>query len=607
MSLYAYHQRILIVDASSAASRIVELPNQMLSDVIGGTGLATLLALATDQATAEPGSPESAVIFSFSPLVGSPLTTSAKFAVVCRSPLTGLLNDSLASSRFAISGKQTGFDALIITGKADQPSVLLIEEGTAVVQPAADAWGLPCSGAEANLRSRFGKDYAFAVIGPAGENAVRYASVSHDGRHAGRGGTGAVLGMKNIKAIGVRGRSRVEWADPQGLLEASRELATQSRGAATAKYRELGTLSNLLTFNRLNTLPTRNFQDSSFPEAERLSVESMQADSNSIRSSCAACTIGCEHIYPRSSSDSTGVRLEYESVFALGPLCGISDPKVVAEATHLCNELGLDTISMGGTIALAMECSDRAWMPGNSIRFGEGDALLDAIRQTAARTGIGHHLAEGSRRFADHIGHEAPGLAMHVKGLELPGYDLRKLKSLAVGLAVCARGADHNRSGAYEADFSALDSTQAHRTHSVARDACDTEDRSAIMDSMILCKFVRGCLTDFWNDCSRFLTLTTASNRTGEELRETARRIIDLKKLFNQKAGWRQEDDQLPARFFSDAPQNPGTLSRDEFQAHINAYYERRHWETSGRLTDSRHQELTELVNQTRRALAWES
>lgn len=583
----------------------MSLPSNLYANVIGGSGLGTLLALATGQPALAPDSPATAVIFSFSPLVGSPLTTSAKFSVICRSPLTRMLNDSMASSRFAILGKQTGFDSFLISGIAAEPCVILIDELGASFHDAKELWGCSCSETESNLRSRFGSDYAYAVIGPAGENGVRFASVSHDGRHAGRGGTGAILGLKNVKAIGVRGRARVSWADARGLQEAARQLAAESWGAATAKYRELGTLSNLLTFNRLQTLPTRNFQESSFAGAERLSLESKAPTESAIRSSCAACTIGCEHIYPSGSVPSQGVRLEYESVFALGPLCGVDDPEIVTEAVHRCNEWGLDTISMGGTLALAMECCERGWLPQMDLGFGQGTKLLRAIDQTAKREGVGHRLAEGSQRLADSLGPEAAAIAMHVKGLELPGYDLRKLKSLAVGLAVCARGADHNRSGAYEADFTAMGHVGNAKLPSVARDACETEDRAAAMDSLILCKFVRGCLTDFWSDCARLLTMTTGNPWTAATLQQAARNMIHMKKLFNQSAGWTRADDCLPARFFSDAPENPGTLSRTEFQAHIESYYRERNWDNEGRLTQESNKSIQSLVEQARTALGY--
>ena len=230
---------------------------------------------------------------------------------------------------------------------------------------------------EATLKARLGADYQVASIGPAGEHAVRYATISHDGRHAGRGGSGAVLGSKNIKAIAVRGTQRCEWAHPRELTEYSRDLSKRSFGPATAKYRELGTATNLLTFNRLGALPTRNFQSGTFDGAASISPEEIRTTHSRTRASCVACTIGCEHIY--ALGDENGVRLEYESLFALGSLCGVSDPDAVLRASRLCDDLGIDTISAGGTIAFAMECVERGWLDEPWLTFGSGDAMLRAI------------------------------------------------------------------------------------------------------------------------------------------------------------------------------------------------------------------------------------
>ena len=301
------------------------------------------------------------------------------------------------------------------------------------------AWNRPatcgaCTNREAQerLRERLGADYQVATIGPAGERLVRYATISHDGRHAGRGGSGAVLGAKNIKAIAVRGSQRVEWAHPKELVELAKRLSEKSFGPATAKYRELGTATNLLAFNRLNVLPTRNFQQGSFAGAQAISPEQLSVARERTRASCAACTIGCEHLYGMQNGDGN-VRLEYENLFALGPLCGIDDPEVVLAACQRCDELGLDTISAGGTIAFAMECAERGYIDEPWLRFGDGAALLRALELIVSGEGIGRLLAEGSRRMALEVGHDSIAFAPQVKGLEIPGYDPRGLQTMALG------------------------------------------------------------------------------------------------------------------------------------------------------------------------------
>ena len=343
----------------------------------------------------------------------------------------------------------------MITGAATEWSVLVIDDERVSLDTAQDLLGKTTAQTEAALRARYGDDFEFAVIGPAGENQVRFASLSHDGRHAGRGGAGAVLGAKRLKAIAVRGSKKCHWAQPDALVKRSKYLSQASFGPATAKYRELGTASNLLAFNRLNTLPTRNFQQSTFESAEQIAPETLQQTHERTRKSCRACTIGCEHLYSLDkSAASTNVRLEYENLFALGPLCGIADPNMVLAASKRCDEWGMDTISAGGTIAFAMECVERELLDAPWLRFGDGHALLRAIDEIGNRQGLGEQLAQGSRWLSEQLGGPALDFACHVKGLELPGYEPRTLQTMALGFAVGARGADHNRSSAYEVDFS---------------------------------------------------------------------------------------------------------------------------------------------------------
>jgi aldehyde:ferredoxin oxidoreductase len=569
---FGYHGAYLRIDVSTGRAERVPLTDATLRASLGGSGLGTRILADEGGAAADPLSPDAPVVFAFSPLVGSPLTTSAKFAVVSRSPLTERLNDSLASSAFALAGKRAGCDAVVVVGRAASPSVVVVDDGNVRVEAAGDAWGATCREAETRLRNRLGAAFRIASIGPAGERLVRYATISHDGRHAGRGGSGAVLGAKQVKAIAIRGTQHVAWAEPQRLVELSRNLSARSFGPATAKYRELGTAANLLTFNRFGTLPTRNFQRGTFDGAERLSPQQMADTHPRTRESCAACTIGCEHIYRL--DDAGGVRLEYENLFALGSLCGVGDPNAVLRASRRCDELGVDTISAGGTIAFAMECVERGLLGEGWLRFGDGQSLLKAIDRIGAREGVGDLLAEGSRRAAIAIGRDSLGFAPQVKGLEIPGYEPRGLQTMALGFAVGTRGADHNRSGAYEADFSeAVD--RRHATLASARLAIDAEDKAALMDSLILCKFLRGVFTDIYDESAGMLRAVTGWNVTAEELRATAKGIVAAKRRFNTAAGWTLAEDTLPDRFLdTPLPEDAGSvLTRQRLDELVAEYH----------------------------------
>ena len=573
---FGYHGFYLRIDVSSGTSEYVPLSEVVQREYLGGSGLGVKLLLDEGAAIMDPLAPEAPLVFAFSPLVGSPLTTSAKFAVVSKSPLTGRINDSLASSGFAIAGKRCGCDAIVIVGCAPELSVLVIDDRRVRLESAAEYRGATCQATESGLKAHLGANYRVASIGPAGENLVRYATISHDGRHAGRGGSGAVLGSKNIKAIALRGTQRAEWANPGELTTISKSLSKRSFGPATAKYRELGTATNLLTFNRFGALPTRNFQSGTFDEAASLSPEQLSTTRSKTRESCVSCTIGCEHIY---SLGSGGVRVEYESLFALGSLCGVGDSDAVLRASKRCDELGLDTISTGGTIAFAMECVERGWLSEPWLKFGDGNALLRAIDLIGSRQGIGDLLADGSRRAAHTIGHGSIDFAPQVKGLEIPGYEPRALQTMALGFAVGARGADHNRSGAYEVDFSdKVD--RRNLTLDAVRHAIDTEDKAALMDSMIICKFLRGVFDDFYAESAEMLRSVTGWDVTGEELRATARRIVAAKRQFNLLAGWTRAEDTLPKRFLSTPLPNDqeASLSRELLDSLVSEYHRQRGW-----------------------------
>jgi len=576
-ALFGYHGCYLRIDVSDGRVDRIPIPETVLRQFVGGSGLGAWLLLEEGDPAADALAPAAPLVFAFSPLVGSPLTTSAKFAVVSKSPLTNRINDSLASSGFAIAGKRCGCDAIVILGRAAGPSVMIIDDGCVSLETAEALRGASCPITEETLKGRLGADYQIASIGPAGEHAVRYATISHGGRHAGRGGSGAVLGSKNVKAIAVRGTQRCEWAHPRELTAYSRGLSKRSFGPATAKYRELGTAANLLTFNRLGALPTRNFQSGTFDDAASISPEEIRTTHSRTRASCVACTIGCEHIY--GLGDERGVRLEYESLFALGSLCGISDPNTVLRASRLCDDLGIDTISAGGTIAFAMECVQRGWLDEPWLTFGSSDALLRAIELVGRREGVGDLLAEGSRRAAETIGHESIAFAPQVKGLEIPGYEPRALQTMALGFAVGARGADHNRSGAYEVDFSEK-VDRRHATLDAVRHAIETEDKAALMDSLIICKFLRGVFEDFFAESADMLQRVTGWDATADELRHTARRIVGIKRRFNLMAGWTRDEDTLPARFLdTPLPNDPNaTISRRQLDALVAEYHRQRGW-----------------------------
>lgn len=600
--MYGYHGKALVVDLSSGAHRWDNITEQVLRSFIGGIGLGTYLLYKYCPAGADPLGPDNPLIFAASPLVGSRLTTSSKFAVMTKSPLTGFIGDSLSSSFLATELKKSCGDALIIVGQAETPTLLFIEDGVPQFLDAAGLMGLGTFDTEQAVKERLGRQTRVASIGPAGENLVRYASIANDGgRQAGRCGPGAVMGSKNLKALALQGSQTVDVAMPGATHQYSLDLSKRSLGAATEKYRELGTMANVSVFNRLGTLPTRNFRESTFEGAEKVSGEHLHQEHLAKNASCANCTIGCEKILVTSDKGKKSKgRMEYESLFALGPLCGVDDPNTVIRAAAICDDLGMDTISAGVTIAWAMECFDKGLLSTNDtggidLSFGNGQAILDILELIGHRKDLGGLLAEGTKMAAERLGGGSSDWAMQVKGLEMPGYEPRSLKTMALGLAVTPRGACHNRSSAYEADFSErVDRLSVDESRGII--AAESEDFEAVLDSLIWCKFLRKAFNDFYEESAQVYTMITGWDMSLDELKQAGERIHNLKKLFNIREGWSRRDDALPPRTLQE-PLPTGVvagvgLTQEELDYMIAGYYQARGWNDDGSVPDTKLAEL---------------
>ena len=597
--MYGYHGKALVVDLSSRSHRWDRIPEQVLRGFIGGIGLGTYLLYKYCPGGADPLGPDNPLIFVGSPLVGSRLTTSSKFAVMTKSPLTGFIGDSLSSSFLATELKKTCGDALIIVGRAETPTLLFIEDGLPQYLDAADLMGLGTSDTEQAVKDRLGgRQVRVASIGPAGEHLVRYASIANDGgRQAGRCGPGAVMGSKNLKALALHGSLTVDVAMPEATHEYGIDLSKRSLGAATEKYRDLGTMANVSVFNRLGTLPTRNFQESSFEGAEQVSGEHLHQEHLSKNAHCANCTIGCEKILVTNDNGKKAKgRMEYESLFALGPLCGVDNPNTVIRAAGICDDLGMDTISAGVTIAWAMECFSKGLLApddigGVDLQFGNGQALLDTLELIGHRRDLGDLLAEGTKIAAQRLGGGSGDWAMHVKGLEMPGYEPRSVKTMALGLAVTPRGACHNRSSAYEADFSGrVDRLTVDSSRGLI--AADSEDFTAVLDSLIWCKFLRKAFNDFYQESAQVYTMITGWEMSPDELKQAGERINNLKKLFNIREGWCRQDDTLPPRSLQEKLPTGVVagvgLTQEELDYMIAGYYRARGWNEDGSVPNAK-------------------
>ena len=576
--MHSYHGQVIIIDLASGRSTFEPLTPEEQVSFIGGAGLGAWLLYKHCPPGVDPLSPESPLIFARGPFFGAGVPGSAKMAVACKSPLTGFVGDSLSSGPVAEELSRMPFDALVIKGRASGPAVLHIDGESVKVVDGVGLTGFSAQETAAKINVMPGlTDAQVAAIGPAGEALVSFACISNGGRQAGRTGAGAVMGSKDLKAIAIRGNATLPAPDPK-LAELNVRLGEAMQSKSTAKYRGPGTVGNLAKLNAAGALPAYNFRQYTFDSADKLSVETLEKRRGEGSGSVSR---EWEHVY--SAKGRRGrTRLEYESLFAFGPMCGISDPDVVIRAAGLCDELGIDTISTGGTIAWAMESFERGVLTsadtdGLDLCFGDGEALLEAIEHIARKEGIGELLSAGSRAASARLGSGSEAWAMHVKGLEMPGYHPGNLRHLALALAVSPRGACHNRASAYDFDLSDEDARQA-KASQIGKAVADAEDFAAVLDSLVLSKFVRRALDDFFPEAAQVYRLATGHDVGPEDLRASGERTNLVRKVFNVREGWSRTDDTLPTRIFEG-----GVVSEAGLEEMIGAYYGARGWGWEGR------------------------
>jgi len=604
----SYAKRILRVDLSTGKTETEPLKMEMAKKYIGGIGLGMRLFLDNSKPGTDPFSPQNPLIFTTGPLSGTMAASAGNsYAVVSKSPLTEGIAESKSHGFFGAELKRAGYDAVIFTGKSEKLVYAFIDDDSIQLMDAQHLKGKPPHETEIAIREDLGDFYVRVMaIGEAGENLVLVACALNDEfRAIGRTGMGAVMGSKNLKAVAVRGTHDVNVADLEGFAEFIKMIHERMKGPATRKYRTLGTPENVLVLNAIQALPTRNFTQASFEGAEKVSGEYLNERYIKKIIGCATCGMRCDHIgvVPEGPYKGTTARVEFECLWALGPNCGVDRLDAIIEAIYQCDYYGMDGISMGGIIGFAMDCYEHGILTkkdtdGLDLRFGNAEALVEMVKRIGSRKGwLGDVLAEGTMRAAEKIGKGAVKYANHIKGLELPGYDLRTLKTAALGFAVSFRGACHLRSGAYSPDVKGkVDRFKIEKGR--GKIVMDNEDVYNVIDSLILCKFSRGVYYDGLEDMAKYYTLATGIETTPEELRQAGERINNLARVLNIREGkGTREYDQVPPKILSVPVPDEGVakgahVNQKEFDIGLDDYYEVRGWTKEGIPTVEKLKEL---------------
>jgi len=604
----SYVKRILYVDLTTGKTETKPLKDELAKKYIGGIGLGMKLWLDHSKAGVDPLSPENPLVFTTGPLTGTMAPSAGNsYAVVAKSPLTEGINEAKAHGFFGAELKRAGYDGVIFTGKSDKLVYAWIDDNSVQLIDAQHLKGKSPQETEETIREEIGDFYIrVSAIGEAGEKLVRVACVINDEfRAIGRGGMGAVMGSKNLKAVAVRGTNDVNVANLEEFTEFVRTIHERMKGPATRKYRTLGTPENVLVLNALAALPTRNFSQATFEGAEKVSGEYLNERYIKKIIGCATCGMRCDHIalVPEGEYKGTTSRVEFECLWALGPLCGVDRLDAIIEAISLCDYYGLDGISTGVIVAFAMDLYENGIITkkdtdGLDLSFGNHEALVETVKRMGTRNGwLGDTLAEGSMKAAEKIDKGAEKYANHIKGMELPGYDLRTLKTAALGFSVSFRGACHLRSGAYSPDVKGkVDRFKIEKGR--GKIVMDGEDLYNVVDSLILCKFSRGVMYDGLKDMANYYTLATGFEMTPEELIKAGERINNLARVINIREGrGTREYDTLPWKIMNAPVPDEGVakgavVNQKEFDIGLDDYYSVRGWTKDGIPTPEKLKEL---------------
>jgi aldehyde:ferredoxin oxidoreductase len=602
--MFGYAGKTLEVDLSKASVRQFPTPEKLLRDFIGARGLAAALLHKYLEPGTDPLTPGNPLIFATGPVTGTQLPACARSAAAMRSPLTNTYLCSSAGAFFGAELKFAGFDCLILKGKAERPSWLHISEEGAELRDAPEIWGMNTDEAERTIRREL-QDPKLSVltIGPAGERLVRFSCIQIDmlrgGRSGsfGRGGCGAVMGSKLLKAIAVHGSKGVEVADKEGYSELLRRLREDMRtNPLIQNFSRWGTPQFVGPINEARMWPTRNFTRGSFEGAEKLMPERLRSKLVKRDTTCYACTIASGKLSEVESGPYAGTLVdgpEYETIWSFGPQCGIDSLEAIAAANLWCDRFGLDTISAGNAVGFAMECAERGLLSeeGLDLRFGNHEVLLPMLERIAFRRGIGEVLAEGVRRAAERIGNSAPSYAMHVKGCEIPAYDPRGAWGMALAYATSCRGACHLKAWTIGAEILRGESNR-FSTQGKAALVVELQNVRAFVDSMGVCVF--GTRTIGIKEMLAMLQHVVGWSMSEAELVRTGERIYNVERLIAVRDGITRKDDTLPPRLLSEAlPELPESrLTEGDLNRMLDEYYGLRGWDSEGRPTERKLEEL---------------
>mgnify|MGYP003971044817 CR=1 FL=1 len=565
-----FFNKLLRINLSDQTYAYETLSDDILERTLGGKGLGVHLLLTENPKGVDPLAPENIFAIVTGPITGTKVWSQSRFAVFSKSPLTGGYGESYCGGSVAPKIKGCGVDALIISGKSDQLTFLVIDENGVAFKSADAIKGKETVESEAYILNNAPEKAGAMVIGPAGENLVRFACVKSDRwRSLGRGGMGAVLGSKNLKGIAFAGTKKVEVADPDLLKTLIKPLSDQYKDSpVTAAYKTLGTPMQVAVTNKAGCFPTRYWNSGTFEKWENLSADYMQENFDVKSHPCPNCFLRCTKKSRVKKGRHEGLQVEgpeYETIYAIGGLNAVDSLEEVLYLNDVCDRLGLDTMSAGNISAFAVEAYKRGKIDFKIV-YNQPDKIAELFQLIAENKEIGKTLGQGIKRASEALGLE--DIAIHVKGMEPGGFDPRVLKGMGLSYATSPRGACHLRGTFYKAELSGqMDKDQIKGK---AKLQIDYEDRCALMDSMILCRFFRDFIQ--WDELKTLIRATTGLFLDKSELEILANRITQQTREYNKREGLDESTDTLPPRFLKEATKEGAALSPEDLRTMINEY-----------------------------------
>ncbi|MFV0436072.1 MAG: aldehyde ferredoxin oxidoreductase family protein [Desulfopila sp.] len=585
--MHGFYKRILTVNLTDQTFVIESVSEQTLAECGGGKGLATRLLLDRNVPGVDPLAPENNLIVATGPFCGGRLWGGSRFGVYTKSPLTGFYAESYSGGKVPEAIDSTGFDAIVIFGKAAKPTVLSVVPEGVRFHDAGELWGMETFQAEEEAVRRFASNRegyrkpGAITIGPAGENLVRFAIIANDKwRCAGRAGVGAVLGAKLVKAMVFQGDCQRQYADADGVAQYAGDFLQRNRENPGVKaYQKMGTTMMVTLMNTAGAFPAKYWSQGSCEHVERISGETFHAEHDIKPHACAKCFMACGRLARITKGRHKDLRLEgpeYETIYSFGGICMIKEMDEVAYLNDLCDRLGMDTITVGNLCGLVMEARERG-LVDYDIDYGNADQLVALIHKIAGRRDIGNILADGIKTVASHFHLE--DLAIHVKGMEPAGYDPRKLKGMGLTFGTSPRGACHLRTTFYKPELAGL--IPPGQIEGKAEMLIDYEDRLNIFDTLILCRFYRDLYT--WEELEKALPVVTGEEADTARLRKRAAYIADMTREFNLREGLTAADDRLPKRLHQEKLPGGDSFAEEEMERLLTEYYRLRGWDSQGR------------------------